>query len=178
MTSVTWRGDVGSWVRESRGTAVVNEGLRADERITAVGLFFEAHAAVRRALEQGIAEAGDISPQWFEVLLRLSRTPGNALRMTELANAMTSISPSGLTRLVDRLEDAGYVHRRRCADDRRGAFAEVTAEGIALVERILPRHLADIDAAFVGLLGERELASVSKAMRKLRDTAAAPGTDQ
>ena len=62
------------------------------------------------------------------MLIRLARTPGNRLRMSDLA-AQTSLTPSGLTRSVDRLEDTGLVARRVCPEDRRGSFAALTLNG-------------------------------------------------
>ena len=52
-----------------------------------------------------------LSNQSFDVLIRLARTQGSELRMSELA-AQTSLTPSGLTRSVDRLQDQGLVVRR------------------------------------------------------------------
>lgn len=140
-----------------------------DDRITAVGLLFEAHAAVNRALAPTLEGEG-ISPQWFEALIRLARTPGYRLRMSELAHAMTSITPSGLTRLVDRLEDEGLVRREQCPSDRRGSFAVLTDEGLRRVRAALPAHLADIETAYTGLFTADELAAFTGALRRLRDT--------
>ena len=69
-----------------------------------------------------------LSSQSFDVLIRLARTPGSELRMSELA-AQTSLTPSGLTRSVDRLQEQGLVARRVCPEDRRGAFAVLTPAG-------------------------------------------------
>ena len=82
-----------------------------DERLTAAGLLFEAHAGLSSALERKLADDCDLSTQWFELLLRLARSPGHRLRMCELANQV-ALSPSGLTRAVDRLEEAHLVDAR------------------------------------------------------------------
>ena len=81
-----------------------------DERLTAAGLLFEAYAGLSAALERRLADECDLSIQWFEVLIRLARSPGHRLRMCELANQV-ALSPSGLTRAVDRLEVAQLVTR-------------------------------------------------------------------
>ena len=47
--------------------------------------------------------------------------------MSELA-AQTSLTPSGLTRSVDRLQEQGLVARRVCPEDRRGSFAVLTPD--------------------------------------------------
>ena len=94
-----------------------------DDRITLAGMLFEAAAALERTTVPSI-EALGLTTQAFEALLRLARTPEHRLRMSELANAMTSITPSGLTRLVDRLESVGYVERAVGILDGGEGFAE------------------------------------------------------
>ena len=64
--------------------------------------------------------------------------------MSELA-AQTTLTPSGLTRSVDRLQEQGLVVRRVCPEDRRGAFAVLTPAGRELMDRAIPDHLAHID---------------------------------
>jgi DNA-binding MarR family transcriptional regulator len=148
---------------------VVVPGL-TDHRITLAGLLFEAQAAISRATTPTFERHG-LSPQWFEALIRLARSEDGRLRMSDLAHAMTSITPSGLTRLVDRLEDEGLVRRERCPSDRRGAFAVITDEGLARVETVLPDHLDDLQRCYVGLLGEEQLVQLEAALRTVRDAA-------
>ncbi len=77
--------------------------------------------------------------QSLDVLLRLSQADGGQLRMTDLA-ALTMLTPSGLTRAVDRLCAAGLVRRQACAHDRRSAFASLTGEGTARVHAAMSCH--------------------------------------
>ena len=95
-----------------------------------------------------------MSNQSFDVLIRLARTEGIELRMSELA-AQTSLTPSGLTRSVDRLADQGLVARRVCPEDRRGAFAVLTPSGQELMDRAIPDHLAHIDELLSDLFDRR-----------------------
>jgi MarR family 2-MHQ and catechol resistance regulon transcriptional repressor len=139
-----------------------------DERLTAVGLFLEAHAGLTALFHRTLAQTWQLPDQWFEVLLRLGRSPGGALRMSDLA-AHLALSPSGLTRAVDRLERAGLVSRASCPSDRRGSYAVITDQGRDVLEEALPRHLADIDEHFTGLLSAEELTVLTGALRKLRD---------
>ncbi len=67
-----------------------------DERLTTVGLLFESAAGLRRVFERRLETERSLSNQSFDVLIRLARTPGGELRMSELA-AQTSLTPSGLT---------------------------------------------------------------------------------
>ena len=140
-----------------------------DERLTTAGLFFEAHAGLSAALERRFGEeCGAISIHSLEVLLRLARSPGQRLRMSDLA-AQVAMSPSGLTRAVDRLEHAGLVERESCPSDRRGSYAVLTDAGREQVEAAIPKHLEHIDEYFTGILEPDELAQLTAVLRKVRD---------
>src|SRR2546427_858713 len=115
-----------------------------DERLTTVGLFLETHAGLSALLRRRMAEYPELPDQSLEVLLRLVRSPRGELRMSDLA-AQAGLSPSGLTRAVDRLEAAGLVARTSCPSDRRGAYAVVTDKAREVLEAVIPTHLADID---------------------------------
>ncbi len=88
--------------------------------------------------------------------------------MSELA-AQSALSPSGLTRAVDRLEQAGLVSRATCPDDRRGAFAVLTVDGHDLMDRAIPLHRAHIAAVLDEVLTPAEEAQLSALLRKFRD---------
>lgn len=137
-----------------------------DERLTAVGLLLEAHAGLTAILER--RESAQVPTPGFGILLRLGRSPGQRLRMSDLA-AQVALSPSGLTRAVDRLEAAGLVRRAVCPSDRRGSFTELTEAGRTHLDEMVPGHLADIEAHFTGLFSPTELARFTAALRKLRD---------
>ena len=146
-------------------------GIADDDRITAFGLFLEAFTAVSTKIERELEAVAGISGAEFGVLLRLARTPGERLRMTELAEG-AGLSTSGMTRLVDRLEAAGYVERSACPNDRRGLEAGLTAKGRKLVQKALPTHLASLEQYIAGpLCGDLDKLAVP--MRTLRDSARA-----
>jgi len=139
-----------------------------EDRLTTVGLLFEASTGLRRVFEQRLAKENDLRGQAFEVLIRLARTPGHQLRMSELA-AQSSLTPSGLTRSVDRLEDSGMVIRQSCPEDKRGAFAVLTDHGRSVMDRAIPDHIAHVDEVLQGILSAEEEATLSAILRKLRD---------
>src|SRR5580658_3791598 len=87
-------------------------GTPADP-MTMVGLVFESASGIRRALEPSLTCIAGASAPWFEVLIRLARSPGGRLRMSDLA-AQTSLTPSGLTRAIDRLAEQQLVTREAC----------------------------------------------------------------
>lgn len=138
-----------------------------DPRITAVGLLVEAHAGLSARFAAQFEEHG-LSPVEFEVLMRLSRSPGNQLRMTDLA-AQTSLSTSGVTRVVDRMERDGLLGRRACPSDRRSSYAVVTATGLRRLDETLPGHLEIIEQWFTGQLTGPELTGLLDGLRKVRD---------
>jgi MarR family transcriptional regulator, 2-MHQ and catechol-resistance regulon repressor len=141
-----------------------------DERLTTVGLLFESAAGLRRLFHRRAEASTGQANLGFDILIRLARTEGHELRMSELA-AQASLTPSGLTRAVDRLQQQGFVTRRSCPEDRRGSFAQLTDEGQALMERVIPEHLAEIDRALDDLYTPEEEAQLAALLRRLRDYA-------
>ena len=136
--------------------------------LTAMGLFFEAHAGLRSALEKRLETECGLPVQWFEVLLRLARSPGERLRMSELA-AQSSVTASGLTRVVDRLVEAGLVTRESCPEDRRSWYATLTDAGRDRIHTAVPAHLRDIQEIVGSVLSPEEMVAFAGMLRKLRD---------
>jgi DNA-binding MarR family transcriptional regulator len=104
----------------------------------------------------------------FDVLMRLARSPGNQLRMTDLA-AQTSLSTSGVTRVVDRLERQGLLRRQACPSDRRSWYAVVTEAGLHRLDETLPGHLNLVEQWFTGQLEPEALHNLLEALRTVRD---------
>jgi MarR family 2-MHQ and catechol resistance regulon transcriptional repressor len=150
----------------------VGKDLVQDSRLTAVGLFMEAFAGLNGRFAAQIAEHG-IAPIEFEVLIRLARSPEGQLRMTDLSS-QTTLTTSGVTRVIDRLERDNLVTRSACATDRRSSYAVITNAGRQRLEDILPGHLALIDQWFTGLLCAEALESMLTGLRTIRD-AVRPG---
>lgn len=134
-----------------------------DERITSVGLLFEATAAVRAALDR----RGGM-PANHEVLLRLARSGEQRLRMTDLA-AQCGLTPSGVSRAVDRLAEEGLVERVVCQEDARGAFAQLTPKGTKLMVHALKQHVEDVQELFIDVLSAEQLEQLESICRTLRD---------
>ena len=138
-----------------------------DPRITAFGMLLEAHSAVRTQVGRDFEASTGISVSWAEVLLRLARSPGQRLRMAELARQV-GLSTSGLTRLVDRIEEAGYVGRQACPTDRRGAETVLTDEGARVLRKALPSHVESIERHLAGPLGS-DIGTFEDLLRRVRD---------
>ena len=133
--------------------------------------FLNAHAAVVERTEQALATAGLPPLSWYDALWPLHRAPGRRLRMGELAAQVVTISRSGLTRLIDRLEAAGLVRREPSPDDRRGTLVAITREGSALLRRMWPVYAAEIRRSFVEALGEEEAVALGEALARVHEAA-------
>lgn len=145
----------------------VTENAFDDARITAIGLLVETYTGLSARLACQYEEHG-LSTAEFEVLMRLARSPDQQLRMSDLA-AQTSLSTSGVTRVVDRMERSGLLRRRACPDDRRSLYAVVTGAGMQRLNEILPGHLELIDRWFTRLLDPETLQNVLDGLRRVRD---------
>jgi DNA-binding MarR family transcriptional regulator len=99
------------------------------------------HARVREALEHRLQREHRLSLTEYEVLRRLSDSPEGHRRIQELAEEI-HLSQSALSRLVQRLEDDGFVCRNVCDHDRRGVFACVTDEGRKAQAEARPTHVS------------------------------------
>lgn len=138
-----------------------------DPRITAFGMLLEANAAVVSQVERDLEAATGLPVIWFEVMLRLARSPEQRLRMAELAKQI-GLSTSGLTRLIDRLEEAGYVRREACPTDRRGAHAVLTEEGAEVMRKAVTPHLDSLEQRLAEPLGG-DIATLEALLRRVRD---------
>lgn len=103
---------------------------------------------------------------YYEILVALSEAPDRTLRMSELAGARGS-SRSRLSHAVARLEESGWVRRRDCPTDKRGAFAMLTDKGYAALVAAAPGHVTEVrEKLFDALTPEQveQLGEISKAI--------------
>jgi len=154
------------------GQNLAVDDLLADDRITLWGLFLESHEAIRRALQAEL-DAADLGVPdvYLEVLIRLARTPGNAIPMTRLAE-MLLFSSGGFTKLADRMVAAGLIERQECPTDRRSRYAVLTEAGRAALERAMAVHGPGIEAHLLDHLTSAERTQLESILRKLRDAEA------
>jgi DNA-binding MarR family transcriptional regulator len=138
-----------------------------DPRFTAIGLFAEAFTGLQSRFAAQL-EQHRVSPVEFEVLMRLARSPQNRLRMTDLAG-QTSLSTSGVTRVVDRMDKGGLVCREACPTDRRSSYAVITEAGLARLDEILPGHLELVQRWFIDQLSPAQLEQMLTSLRTIRD---------
>jgi len=126
----------------------------------------QARSVVVDALETDLA----MPLGWFEVLIQLTSAPEGRLKMQQLAHSVL-LSKSGLTRLVDRMAEAGLVTRAPCPTDRRAIYAIVTPAGRAALRKALPTHNESLDEHFSNVLTPAELAGLRASLGKILDAA-------
>jgi DNA-binding MarR family transcriptional regulator len=153
-------------------TLGVDDDLLHDERVTLWGLFLEVHEGIRRRLERELRAEVDIPDPWFEVLLRIGRTPGQAVPMTQLAE-MVLFSSGGFTKLADRIERAGLIRREPCPGDRRSTLATLTPEGRRVLDRALAVHVPGLQRHLVGHLDPAQRRQLEEILRTLRSSLSA-----
>lgn len=103
---------------------------------------------------------------YYEILVRLSESPGRSLRMSQLAEA-TSASKSRSSHAVARLEERGWVRRVDCPTDRRGQVAELTDEGYAALAEAARGHVEQVRRSLFDVLTPEQvtqLKAISEAM--------------
>lgn len=123
-------------------------------------------ALLADAVSDRLEDEAGIPLAWHEVLAVLAESPDGALRMQDLAESMW-LSKSGLTRLCDRLEEAGYLSRASCPTDRRGTFAVITDAGRAKVREARPIFARASQDLFLQHLSVKERDALKSAMDKI-----------
>ncbi len=101
-----------------------------------------------KALEADLLATSRLNFAEYHVLAYLSEQPDRTLRMNNLSG-LNGLSPSGMTRVVERLARQGLIERQRSADDGRGQVAVLTAEGLRRLQAAWPAHLASVRARVV-----------------------------
>lgn len=142
-----------------------------DERVVLFGLLVETNARLSRDLAATLESRCALPLAWFEVLLRLRKSDGGRLTMSQVADAIVH-SSGGTTRLVDRLEEAGLVVRQDCPSDRRAVYVAITDQGNARLDEALRVHLSFLDGQLASRLSDAERATLTTLLTKLGGPAA------
>lgn len=146
--------------------------LDADE-LGAWRNFLRVHSQLTRALDAELSAAHGLPLSSYEVLLFLNDAPDGRLRMAQLADSVL-LSPSGLTRLVDRLERAGLVRRESCPTDRRGFEAVITDDGRAAFAEARPTHLSGVRRRFLEHFSTEDMRTLARYWARVLE----PTTDE
>jgi DNA-binding MarR family transcriptional regulator len=125
-----------------------------------------AHACLVKRLDAELEAEHGLPLTSHEVLLRLAGAPAGKMRMHDIASSVL-LSRSGLTRLIDRLERDGLVHRCSCENDARGAYAVITDAGRDKLAEAGASHLAAVRRLFLSHYTEAELEQLGSLLSRL-----------
>lgn len=126
------------------------------------GMLFASNR-ILKIVERDLKEHSGLSLVFLDVLSRLYDAPGRSLRMQELQER-SLFTYSGMTRLVDRIERAGFVRRERVPGDRRGVSVVLTPEGTTAYEQAMERHRRDVEREFAGRLTPEQHRAIADAL--------------
>jgi DNA-binding MarR family transcriptional regulator len=128
------------------------------------------HAALVRDLNAELLRDHGLTINDYEALLLLANADGMRLRRTDLSRSL-QLTPSGVTRLLDGLEHAGFVCNATCASDGRVTYAVLTDAGGEKLAAASRSHVAAIEALFGDRYSAEEVARLAELLGRL------PGAD-
>jgi DNA-binding MarR family transcriptional regulator len=128
--------------------------------------FLRAHAAVTREFNAELLETHGLTLNDFDVLAQLRRGPEHGLMRSELAERVL-LTASGITRLLDGLERAGYVRKGECESDARVTYAVLTDDGRQKLREASRTHLASVRALLAERYSEGELEQLAELLGRL-----------
>ena len=143
----------------------MNEPFTPLEQDSWGGLIW-AYSRMMGFIEKDLQDKFQITHPEFEVLLRLNWAPGQKARIQDLASDSV-LTRSGVSRLVDRLEKAGFVTKEIAPEDRRGAYAVLTVHGRDHFERALQAHVLIVKSYFLERFAEQELAQMAAFWKRI-----------
>ena len=130
-----------------------------------VGLL-RAHAALHRSLSAELQADHGLTVSEFEALMLLARAEEQSLRRVDLVERL-QLTASGVTRLLDGLEERALVGKARCAEDARVTYAVLTDAGLAKLEAASSSHAAAIQALFEERFTDAEVAQLAELLERL-----------
>jgi MarR family 2-MHQ and catechol resistance regulon transcriptional repressor len=143
-------------------------GQIEDERIQLMGLIVRAHRQLTDLLGRELEEAVGIPLVFFDVLIHVGAAPDGRLTMSKLS-ADVSLTTGGVTRLVDRMVEAGLVARENCPRDRRSIHVVLTPQGAAVLQKAIAAHIEGIDRHLMAPLDARDRSALAVALTKVLD---------
>ena len=148
-------------------------GQSDDERLQLMGLIVRTHRRLTDTLGRELEDAVGIPLVFFDVLIHVGAAPERRLTMSRLSGDV-SLTTGGVTRLVDRMAEAGLVARENCANDRRSVYVVLTPQGQAVLDRAVAAHVESIERHLMAPLGARDRVALQVALTKVLEAGAGP----
>jgi DNA-binding MarR family transcriptional regulator len=138
----------------------------SEQELAAWRGMLQVNASVTHALDNQMRTEHGMSVSSYEVLMFLAAAPERRLRMSQIASQVL-LSRSGLTRLIDRLVEQGYVTRCVADTDGRGLFAELTQAGLAKFEAARLTHREGVRQFFLDRLNPTDQIALGDIWQRL-----------
>jgi DNA-binding MarR family transcriptional regulator len=158
--------DVASNYNEKYVSSQVLSEQASPRVITAWARLLRGHASATRELSAQLQSEHGLTINDYECLLLLSHAEGGAMRRVDLAGELL-LTPSGVTRLLDGLQDAGYVCNHACERDARVKYAVLTDTGRGKLAEASGSHLASVERLFRERFSDEELATLAELLGRL-----------
>ena len=139
-----------------------------DERIQLMGLLVRTHRRLTESLGRELEQSVGIPLVFFDVLIHVGAAPEGRLTMSTLSSNV-ALTTGGVTRLVDRMAEAGLVARENCPSDRRSIYVVLTPEGRVVLERAVAQHVDSIDRHLMSHLDGDDRAALEVVLTKVLD---------
>lgn len=154
--------------QEAAGTCGVL-GQIDDDRLALMGLLIRSHRRLTDVLGRELEQSVGIPLGWFDVLIHVAGSPQGRITMSRLS-ADVALTTGGVTRLIDRMEDAGLVARTNCPSDRRSIHVVLTSDGQAVLGRAVQEHIEGIERHLMAPLSASDRAALTRVLGKLLDS--------
>ncbi|HVV18816.1 MAG TPA: MarR family winged helix-turn-helix transcriptional regulator [Pseudonocardiaceae bacterium] len=129
--------------------------------------YLAATRMVESELERQLQRDSGLPMTYFEIMVSLSEAPDRTLRMSELAER-SRFSRSRLSHAIARMEAQGWVERRGCPSDKRGAFAVLTEKGFAMLADAAPSHVDQVRSLLFDVLSADQVEQLGEICATLR----------
>lgn len=142
------------------------KAVATPERVSTWINLQQANRVIEGVLETRLQSAVDLSLAEFELMMRLQLAADHPLQMSQIAAQLIN-SPSGTTRIADRLERAGLIERETPRENRRVVHIKLTERGREVLGRADHAFREGLHEVFGSHLSEAEVASLRSTLRKL-----------
>ncbi|GGX77611.1 MarR family winged helix-turn-helix transcriptional regulator [Streptomyces anandii] len=149
--------------RDDQAARAAGSGLVRD-----FGLLIKAATLIEQRIDTALRAECGISHTMFEVFIRLCRRPGEDVTQRRLADDLT-LTSGGVTRLIDRMEEAGLVRRVPSPEDRRSVLVEPTRQGRAVFLRAAAVHADVVERYFVAPLDREDYTRLTASLQAIRE---------
>ncbi|KAA1428243.1 MarR family winged helix-turn-helix transcriptional regulator [Nocardioides antri] len=139
-----------------------------DEQQQAWRAWLEVNTQLFARLSRELQAANGLSLQDYDVLVALTEVSEPSVRMRDLGVKL-EWEKSRLSKHLARMVARGLVARRDCDDDRRGAFVEITDEGLAAIRAAAPGHAALVREVFFDGLSRTQVRELHAICRTVLD---------